>query len=119
MCLCILVWFVIDSLIVCPTKTATFDPNLSQPAYETDYYSKAVSIFGEWERLPPGQVNLQPETYSCKIILTEESFHESDPLAGSWAGAITATLNFSITPTFPLPEYQYSALVSLATCIIA
>jgi hypothetical protein len=101
-----------------PTKTATFGPT-SQPGYDTVYPSTTVSIFGEWERLPLGQVNLQPETYNCKIILTEESFHETASIAGNWAGAMTANLNFSITPTFPLPEYQYGALISLAVCIIA
>ena len=101
-----------------PTKTATFGPT-SQPAYDTIYPSKTVSIFGEWERLQPGQVNLQPETYNCKIILTEESFHEPDALAGSWAGAMNANLNFSITPAFPLPEYPLGALITLTACIAA
>ena len=59
-----------------PKKTETFGPT-SQPAYGNICPSTAVSIFGEWERLPPGQVNLQPEIYNCKIILTEESFHET------------------------------------------
>ena len=103
-----------------PEKTVTFDPSASESAYSgTDYPSNTVSIFGEWERLPPGQVNLQPETYNCQIILTEESFHETAALAGSWAGAMNANLNFSITPTFPLPEYPLGALITLVSCIAA
>jgi hypothetical protein len=40
-----------------PVETTTFDPEPSQ-AYDTDYSSNTVSIFGEWERLPMGNVNL-------------------------------------------------------------
>jgi hypothetical protein len=80
-----------------PVKTVTFDPALSQPAYDTDYPSNTVSIFGEWERLPMRQVNLQPGEYNCQILLTEESFHGSGgTLAGNWAGAVTANIMFTI-----------------------
>jgi hypothetical protein len=100
-----------------PLKIVTFDPNPSQPAYDTDYPSETISIFGEWERLPIGQVNLQPGEYNCQIVLTEESFHGSGgTLAGNWAGAMVANLNFSIIPTIPLPEYQ---LLTLPACIAA
>jgi len=79
-----------------PVKTVTFEPAPSQPAYDTDYPSNTVSIFGEWERLPMGQVNLQPGEYNCQILLTEESFHGSGgTLAGNWAGAVTATMMFT------------------------
>jgi hypothetical protein len=78
-------------------ETVTFDPDPSQPAYDTDYLSETVSIFGEWERLPMGQVNLQSGEYQCQILLTEESFHGSGgTLAGNWAGAVTANVMFTI-----------------------
>jgi hypothetical protein len=78
-------------------ETVTFDPAPSQPAYDTDYPSNTVSIFGEWERLPMGQVNLQSGEYNCQIILTEESFHGSGgTLAGNWAGAVTTNIMFTI-----------------------
>ena len=80
-----------------PVKTVTFDPATSQPAYDTDYPSNTISIFGEWERLPMGQVNLQSGEYNCQILLTEESFHGSGgELAGNWAGAVTANIMFTI-----------------------
>jgi hypothetical protein len=80
-----------------PVKTATFHPASSQPAYDTDYPSNIVYVFGEWERLPMGQVNLQPGEYNCQILLTEESFHGSGGvLAGNWAGAVTANIMFTI-----------------------
>jgi hypothetical protein len=78
-----------------PLRTASFDPDPSQLAYDTDYPSNTVSIFGEWERLPMGNVNLQTGEYDCQMVLTEESFHGSG-LAGNWAGAVSAQLTFTI-----------------------
>jgi hypothetical protein len=79
-------------------KTTTFDPNTLEPAYDVDYPSSTVSIFDEWERLPMGEVNLQPGEYSCQAILTEESFHGSGgSLAGNWAGAVKANVTFTIS----------------------
>ncbi len=104
-----------------PEKTATFDPSALEPAYHgTDYSSNTVSIFGEWERLLLGQFNLQTGEYHCQIVLTEESFHASGgAFAGNWAGAMTAELNFTITPALPLPEYPLGTLIALSTCIAA
>ncbi|MCK4685099.1 MAG: hypothetical protein KAT44_09080 [Pirellulales bacterium] len=80
-----------------PVKTTTFDPTPTQPAYDTDHPNNTVSIFGEWERLPMGQVDLQSGEYSCQIVLTEESFHGSGgTLAGNWAGAVTDNIMFTI-----------------------
>jgi hypothetical protein len=79
-----------------PTKTLTFDPAPSQTAYDQDYPPSTVSIFGEWERLPMGEVNLMPGRYDCQIILTEESFHGAGPLEGSWAAAMTGEITFTI-----------------------
>jgi hypothetical protein len=81
-----------------PLDTVTFDPDLSQVAYDQDYPSSTVSIFGEWERLPMGEVNLTPGQYGCHILLTEESFHGTAPLAGNWATVMSAQITFSITP---------------------
>jgi len=80
-------------------KTVTFDPDTSQDAYDFDYPSQEISLFGEWERLPIGGVNLGPGQYNCQIILTEESFHSwmGDPLEGNWAAAMSADISFTIT----------------------
>jgi hypothetical protein len=76
-------------------KTVTFDPILSA-AYDVDYPSSTVSIFGEWERLPMGSVNLAAGNYNCHIVLTEESFHGTDPLEGNWATAMSTDISFTI-----------------------
>jgi hypothetical protein len=79
-----------------PLKTVTFDPNPSQMAYDQDYPPSTVSMFGEWERLPMGGVNLMPGRYDCQILLTEESFHGTGPLEGNWAAAMTGEIIFTI-----------------------
>lgn len=72
------------------------DPALHS-AYSVDYPPATVSVFGEWERLPMGDVRLAAGPYACAAILTEESFHGSGgALAGNWAGAMAATLDFTI-----------------------
>jgi acetyl esterase/lipase len=80
-----------------PLKTVTFDPTLST-AYNIDYPSSTVSIFGEWERLPMGSVNLAGGNYNCQLVLTEESFHGTGPLEGNWAAAMSTNISFTIAP---------------------
>jgi hypothetical protein len=89
-----------------PLKTTTFDPYIS-PAYDVDYGASTVSIFGEWERLPVGGVHLQSGDYACQIMLTEESFHGSCvngscELAGNWAAAMGAGIQFNISSPLTL-----------------
>lgn len=79
-----------------PIKMVTFDPDPSQPAYDQDYPSSTVSIFGEWERLPMSNVNLTPGQYNCTTVLTEESFHGTGPLEGNWAAAMSGNITFTI-----------------------
>ncbi len=85
------------------TKTTTFDPDPSQPAYDTDYPENTISIFGEWERLPVGGVYLKPGDYGCEIYLTEESFHgwPGGTYTGGWAAAMGAPIEFRIVPENP------------------
>ena len=79
-------------------KTGTFDPGPSDEAYDTDYPSTSTDIFGEWERLPMGDVHILPGEYNCQLFLTEESFHSwlADPLEGNWTNAISVTVIFTI-----------------------
>ena len=79
-----------------PLKTVTFDPSPSEAAYDMDYPNSTISIFGEWERLPMGSVNLPTGNYNCQIVLTEESFHGTGDLEGNWAAAMSADISFTI-----------------------
>jgi len=84
-----------------PLKTRMFDPALPEPAYNVDYPQTTVSIFGEWERLPVGGVQLLPGQYACDLFLTEESFHGS---GGQYAGGWAAAMGNQITFNVPEPE---------------
>ncbi len=84
-----------------PLKSATFDPDTLSPAYDTDYGPSTVTIFGEWERLPIGDMYLTSGTYDVQFVLTEESFHWSgnDNYDGAWAAAMAGSVEFTISPT--------------------
>jgi len=86
-----------------PIKSSTFDPDLSSPAYDSDYPENTISVFGEWERLPLGGIYLDNGNYSCNFILTEESFHGSgdDLYDGGWAAAMGAPIAFEIEAEAP------------------
>ena len=78
-------------------KVATFDPDPCSAAYDVDYGVSAVGIFGEWERLPVGEVWLPAGDYEAQIVLTEESFHScSVEYGGCWAVAMAGTTYFQI-----------------------
>ena len=83
-----------------PIKSVTFNPDPSSEAYDTDYGSSTVSVFGEWERLPVDGINLLPGTYDVQFLLTEESFHGSgiDTYDGGWAAAMAGSTEFTIVP---------------------
>ena len=79
-----------------PLKTTTFTANTSSPAYDVNYSEQTITLFGEWERLPMGNVNLSAGEYVTQLILTEESFHgDGGQYAGNWAGAMGATIQFN------------------------
>ena len=78
-----------------PLKTTTFTANTSSPAYDVNYSEQTITIFGEWERLPMGNVPLSAGNYNAQLILTEESFHgDGGQYAGNWAGAMATTIQF-------------------------
>jgi hypothetical protein len=81
-----------------PPKPHPFAPDPAlQPAYESAFPETTVTVFGEWERLTAGGITLLPGSYTCELVLTEESFHGSGgPDAGSWASAMGAQVEFLI-----------------------
>ena len=79
-----------------PIETTTFTASTSSPAYDINYPEQTVDIFGEWERLPMGNVNLPADEYVVQLMLTEESFHgDGGQYAGNWAAAMGATIQFN------------------------
>ena len=95
-----------------PIKTSSFNPDPASPAYDVDYDTVSVSMYGEWERLPAGRVHLRSGTYTCQLILTEESFHGSGgQYAGNWAAAMGAEITFSIVPNLRVPAAKDESFV--------
>jgi hypothetical protein len=79
-----------------PIQTTTFTATTTSPAYDVNYPEQTVDIFGEWERLPIGNVPLTPGDYTVQLVLTEESFHgDGGSYAGNWAAAMGATIQFN------------------------
>ena len=84
-----------------PIKEAIFSTDPCSAAYDTANGLSIVDIFGEWERLPVGQVRLPLGEYEAEFVLTEESFHNcSSEFGGCWAAAMAGPCDFSITTCF-------------------
>jgi len=68
------------------------------PAYDAAVPARQFSLYGEWEptRALPGTLELPLGHYRCRLFLTEESFHDTGPLGGQWAVAMSAPLGFDI-----------------------
>jgi hypothetical protein len=103
-----------------PIKTTTFDVNpLLSTAYDLDYGETTISVFGEWERLPVRGIFLQAGDYVAEIVLTEESFHGSGgSLAGNWAAAMGADIEFKVIQDFLVIEAE-DASIKTAGGIVA
>jgi hypothetical protein len=102
-------------------KERTFQPTSSDPGYGTNHSQSTIRIFGEWERLPANGVFLQLGDYTCKVVLTEESFHGSGgTYAGNWAGAVEGDISFTIEdiPTLAIPTIPMGPIAAFASMII-
>lgn len=87
-----------DTVPVSTTFTAS--NSINSTAYDTNYGTSAIGIYGQWEdgRAPPGELVLPNGEYNCQFILTEESFHQSG-LGGYWAGAMGYDdIQFTVVP---------------------
>ena len=72
------------------------DPRIDR-AYGEEHGAASAEIYGEWERLPLGQLRLPTGEYRCRFMLTEESFHGSGGApAGNWAAAVGGDIRFTI-----------------------
>jgi hypothetical protein len=102
-----------------PLEATTFTVVLPDPvgAYDTPYPETTVNIFGEWERLPCGNVRLSAGHYLGQFILTEESFHGSG-LAGGWAAAMGAPVSFYLLPQ-PVPTISDWGLLAMTLLVLA
>lgn len=84
-----------------PMKSHSFDPDPAvQDAYDTNYPASAAGVYGEWERLPKGEIYIAPGDYTLDFLITEESFHESG-IGGGWAHMGHGMAQFSIVLSKP------------------
>ena len=113
--------FVLDSSLHVLWKTSVRAPtaNDSQPRtytvnalanpdgwYSQNYTPTDESIYGEWEpgRPLPGKLVMPKGNYNIRVLLTEESFHETAPDSGYWAGVLANdSVSFSVNVQPPPP----------------
>jgi len=72
-----------------PVKWSTVTGSASDPAYDTDLVPTDIGVFAEIERLCYGQTTMPLGSYNCRLLLTEESFHQSGGYEGYWASAMS------------------------------
>jgi len=81
--------------------------------YATSQPDEVRSIYAEWEptRAQPGALALPVGTYSVRLFLTEESFHESagSPPSGSWA-TVMAHDDVELAIVAPVPALSAGPL---------
>jgi hypothetical protein len=113
-----------------PVSYYSFNPAATDlPWYDTDYPAATVGIYGMYEpgRALPGTLQLPDGSYSCKFVLTEESFHDtggtfhpgwgiwSGAPAGSWASPFKGDITFQV-PAIPAPGAIL--LGSIGVCLV-
>jgi len=57
-----------------------------------------MTVFGEWERLPAGEIYMSSGFYQCQILLTQGSFHgwAGGEYTWGWAAAMGAEIMIRI-----------------------
>lgn len=107
-----------------PIKSTTFTPDPGHLAYSSaDGYSGSydevtVDIYGEREGTHPvGGTFLPDGHYKCRIVITEESFHDTG-IGGWWAGAMLAYVEFDIFHNY-IPEIPFGTIMVLVSMFSA
>jgi hypothetical protein len=72
-----------------PVKWSTVTGSASDPAYDADVGPTDIGVFAEIERLCYGTTTMTLGPYECRLLLTEESFHQSGDGNGYWASAMS------------------------------
>lgn len=91
-----------------PPLAVTVPDTTGHAAYDTALAARDFSLYGEREptRAVPGKLAMPREHYRCRLQLTEESFHDSGALAGSWTTALSAPFEFDIPTSASAPPSQ-------------
>jgi len=94
-----------------PVKWSTVTGSASDPAYDTDVGPVDIGVYAEIERLCYGETVMTPGPYDCRLLLTEESFHQSGDDNGYWASAMSFDdLGFEVVETLAdVPDHPVPA----------
>jgi len=71
-----------------PPKWRTVTGAATDAAYDVDLVATDIGVFAEIERLCTGTTTMPLGLYGCRLLLTEESFHQSGEDEGYWASAM-------------------------------
>lgn len=80
-----------------PVKWSTVIGGADDPAYDADVGPTEIGVYAEIERGCTGTTTMTLGNYNCRLLLTEESFHQSGDIYGYWASAMSYDgLSFTI-----------------------
>jgi len=81
-----------------PALPVTVPATSGNSAYDAAVGERSYSLYGEWEptRAAPGALQMANGHYRCRLVLTEESFHDFGTNAGNWNAALSAPMEFDI-----------------------
>jgi hypothetical protein len=106
-----------------PDFNVPINATAGNPAYDVSAAARNYTLYGEHEptRALPGALEMTEGHYRCRLVLHEESFHDSGALAGSWALAMTAPIEFDMPfgSGNPNPQPPVSALPLTLTSLRA
>lgn len=71
-----------------PVKWSNVTGTAADAAYDIDLTAAEIGVFAEIERLCTGTTTMPTGIYDCRLLLTEESFHQSGGVEGYWASAM-------------------------------
>ncbi len=94
-----------------PVKWSTVTGSASDPAYDADVGPTDVGVYAQIERLCYGTTTMPLGPYECRLLLTEESFHQTDVGDGYWASAMAFdNLHFEVVDSMSdVPEVPVAA----------
>jgi len=95
-----------------PISYHTVRASIQNDIYSTALSPDEVGLYGEWEpeRDLPGEVELPVGEYRVRLVLTEESFHQSG-LGGNWESVMSNdTINFN-NVAVPVELSSFTAVV--------
>ncbi len=93
-----------------PFRWRTVVGSAADAAYAADVGPTDVGVYATWESTRPcaGELVLPDGVYDCRLVLTEESFHQTGAGSGTWAGAMRHDgIDFTISAAPTVDAHDY------------